>query len=366
MSTFSKNDAVGNGSKSYHCNYKLELALMLSICFLAAVPTTLTTSKFLSSSKYGLTNNDVGLLKNGEESWINNNQQHRNDFFYHNQLFKDNVFGGGDIHHGGGGGEDFFGRLRVFLEQTNFFKYMFVEALFVPPNPTLRVGRHYYHPSVFTPMGQSSTFFSSKATTDVALSLHSNKRRINCIDNKVLYSVPIQSLTKLYSSKTSQDSESLSPSSQQHQRSLADMEDAVEQTLESNQPLNFSVLNNSNNNNNDNQNIQLQHTMRAPTTSSSSSNTFGMQELSFESEDEEARKRQSFINSYLEKDDEDWKRERLEKILGKYKDVLFGDDDENDGGGGDRAARIEEKWRQIIEEEKLKIENGTFLRFLIV
>ena len=149
----------------------------------------------------------------------------------------------------------------------------------------------------------------------------------------------------LFSSSSSSNNNNNNTPSQQ----LAQMEDEVEQTLESNQPLNLRNMSGGTNNRGDS---ILQHTMRAPTTSSSSSNTFNTQELSFENEDEEARKRQSFINKYLEEDDANWKRERLERILGKYKDVLDQDNDE----GGKRT--MEDRWRQIIEEEKKRIENG--------
>jgi hypothetical protein len=176
--------------------------------------------------------------------------------------------------------------------------------------------------------------------------------------------------TRLFSTSEANDSSSASASaaSTVSNQSLSQMEDAVEQTLESNQPLNLS----SSSNPNSNQNQILQHTIRAPTTSSSSSNTFHTQESSFENEDEEARQRQSFINSYLEKDDENWKKERLEKILGKYKHVLGTDGDGSSGDGtGDgtdssdklsaeeRAKNLEEGWRKVIEEERKRIEHGT-------
>ena len=146
------------------------------------------------------------------------------------------------------------------------------------------------------------------------------------------------------------------------------MEDVVEQTLESNQPLNLSSLQNPTSL--QNESLTLQHEFRAPTTSSSSSQTFANQESSFENEDEEARKRQSFINAYLEKDDENWKRERLERILGKYKHVMDnsdgdgngnGDGDGNGNGGiaaGSSLETLEDKWRQIIQEEKKRVDDG--------
>ena len=210
---------------------------------------------------------------------------------------------------------------------------------------------------------------------------HANKRESTILNKSALNinnRISKDSVGKIVTATSSSASTSKLASSQipntnespQSSSSLADMEDAVEQKLESNQPLNLSDMKNNNQIDNNYQSIELQHTMRAPTTSSSSSNTFSMQESSFENEDEEARQRQSFINSYLEKDDENWKRVRLEKILGKYKDVLFGDDDDDESGegvgkkngkvSGQLKMTKEEKWSQIINEEKIRIENGTF------
>ena len=56
-------------------------------------------------------------------------------------------------------------------------------------------------------------------------------------------------------------------------------------------------------------------------------------------------------------DDEEWKKERLEKILGKYKDVLVKSGDET---SEKRKETMEEGWRRIIEEERKRVEDGTF------
>ena len=159
------------------------------------------------------------------------------------------------------------------------------------------------------------------------------------------------------------------------QPSLAEMEDAVEQNLESNIPLeskNYSNNNNNNSNNNNNNNkisLSQMMMMKAPTSLSSSSNTFYNQQISFEQEDEETMKRQEYINEYLKNDDEIWKRQRLEKMLGKYKDILLDDNNENNDNDNDNKNKndndnvvIEEKWKMIIEEERIRIENENKLK----
>lgn len=212
------------------------------------------------------------------------------------------------------------------------------------------------------------TFPSNKKYNNKYIIQHSHDHNFRKNHNRqrpFSFSSPLSSNSSSSSNSSKSKSKSKLTSNEALQDttpSLSEMEDAVELTLESNQQVNlskstydFTNSNNNNNNNNQNQNQPiLQHTIRAPTTSSSSSNTFGMQESSFENEDEEARKRQSFINQYLEEDDENWKRERLERILGKYKDVLVND---NDDGSNDGSS-LEDRWRTIIDEEKKRIENG--------
>jgi len=134
---------------------------------------------------------------------------------------------------------------------------------------------------------------------------------------------------------------SLSSAAKNTDESLADMEDVVEQTLNSNQQIDYQPNGNSNT-----ANPMLQHNLRAPTTSSSSSNTFQTTiESSFSIEDDEMMKRQLKIQEILEEDDKKWKEERRKKILGKYADIEDGDE-----------------WKKVMDEEKSKAEKENELK----
>lgn len=90
------------------------------------------------------------------------------------------------------------------------------------------------------------------------------------------------------------------------EQSLADLEDLVEQTLDSQEPI---------------ERFTSPHQFRAPVKLAQSSNTFFAQESTFGDEDAEAMERQKTINKYLAQDDEKYKEERRRKIMGKFANV---------------------------------------------
>mmetsp|Transcript_4906 Transcript_4906/g.5661 ORF Transcript_4906/g.5661 Transcript_4906/m.5661 type:complete len:178 (+) Transcript_4906:3-536(+) len=113
-----------------------------------------------------------------------------------------------------------------------------------------------------------------------------------------------------------------------NEKSLAEMEDEVEQRLDSQGTVEEP----------------LQHTTRAPVKLNQSSQSHSVQEETFKDEDEEAVERQKTVRRLLEEDERQWKEERRRKVLGKYAD-----------------AKSKEDIQKLNEEEQRKIDKGAWV-----
>jgi len=129
-------------------------------------------------------------------------------------------------------------------------------------------------------------------------------------------------------------------------RSLSDLEDEAERRLDLQTQLTMSKQRSVS----DGQSFLLQHSIRAPSKSFSSSNTFERQEqLSTSSEDVDTLDRQEKIRAILAREDAKYKEERKRKKMGVYAD-----------------ATTMEDFKRKEEEERLRIQQGMISFFYIV
>jgi hypothetical protein len=130
-------------------------------------------------------------------------------------------------------------------------------------------------------------------------------------------------------------------------RSLSDLEDEAERRLDLQTQLTMSKQRSVSS---DGQSFLLQHSIRAPSKSFSSSNTFERQEqLSTSSEDVDTLDRQEKIRAILAREDAKYKEERKRKKMGVY-----------------AGATTMEDFKRKEEEERLRIQQGMISYFYIV